>query len=147
MKLLHYLFEIPMLAIAVWGVYNAQIGESGLVFSLWPLDSEIHVNTKLLLLCFLLYGYVWGKINSWFGAMPMRRELKMQRKTNKALNKEQEKLNETVSGLKQNIAGLQEMQAKAQAEAKQTADQNKPAGKFKTWLNSVKMKFTRKDKK
>lgn len=147
MKLLHYLFEIPMLAIAIWVVYNAQIGESGLIFSLWPLDSEVHVNTKLLLLSFLLYGYVWGKINSWFAAIPVRRELKIQRKTNKALNKEQEKLNETVSGLKQNIAGLQEMQAKAQTEAKLAAAQNKPAGKFRNWLSSVKMKFTRKDKK
>lgn len=144
MKLLHYIFEIPLVFIAVWGIYNAQVGEDGLVFSLWPLESEVHVNTKLLLFSFLLYGYVWGKINSWFDAAPMRRELKIQRKTNKALNKEHEKLNETVSGLKQNIAGLQEQHAKAQAEAQQIAKHAK-TNKIKTWLSNIKSKFSRKD--
>lgn len=144
MKLLHYLFEIPIILIAIWGIYNAQIADDGLVFSLWPLDSEVHVNTKLLLFCFLLYGYLWGRINAWFSAAPMRKELKLQRKTNKALNKEQAKLNETVSGLKQNIAGL-EQQAKVNAEAKQNASGADKAGKMKSWLSSLKNKFVRKD--
>ena len=144
MKLLHYLFEIPIILIAIWGIYNAQIADDGLVFSLWPLDTEVHVNTKLLLFCFLLYGYLWGRINAWFGAAPMRKELKQQRKTNKALNKEQAKLNETVSGLKQNIAGL-EQQAKASAEATQNSGNSAKAGKVKNWLSSLKNKFARKD--
>ena len=144
MKLLHYLLEIPFAIIAIWGIYNAQVAEDKLVLSLWPLDSEVHVNTKLLLFGFLLFGYLWGKINSWFGSAPMRRELKQQRKANKALNKEQEKLNETVSGLKQNIAGL-EQQAKASAEATQNSGSNAKAGKVKSWLSSLKNKFARKD--
>lgn len=143
MKLLHYLFEIPIILIAIWGIYNAQLAEDGLVFSLWPLESEIHVNTKLLLFVFLVYGYIWGKINSWFSSAPMRRELKMQRKANKALNKEQEKLNETVSGLKQDIAGL-EQKAKASIESKQIVEGK---NKIELWKASLKKLFSRKDNK
>ena len=67
MKLLHYLFEIPIILIAIWGIYNAQIADDGLVFSLWPLDTEVHVNTKLLLFCFLFVVFVCGFIISYTG--------------------------------------------------------------------------------
>ncbi|MCI7420530.1 MAG: hypothetical protein ACI4OE_06205 [Alphaproteobacteria bacterium] len=146
MKLLHYLLEIPFAVIAIWGIYNAQVAEDKLVLSLWPLDSEVHVNTKLLLFGFLLFGYLWGKINSWFGSAPMRRELKQQRKANKALNKEQEKLNETVSGLKQNIAGL-EQQAKASADAQKAAADGQKAEKAKQRWLFLKNMFSRKGNK
>ena len=145
MKLLHYLIEILFVLAALWGIYNAQVSEDKFVMSLWPLDSEMHINTKLVLFIFLTYGFVWGKINSWFGAAPVRKELKLQRKTNKALNKEQEKLNETVSGLKQNIAGL-EQQAKANAEVQKSAE-SKEIGKIQQWFVSIKNKFARKESK
>lgn len=112
-KILHYLFEIPMVAVAVWGLYNSQVEENGITLSLWPLDSDVHANTALVLCCFMLYGFLWGKINSWFAYSSVRRDLRQQRRANKDLNKEQEKLNETVSGLKQNIQGLME-QSKSQ---------------------------------
>ncbi len=145
MKLLHYLIEIPLILVALWGIYNAQVSGDKLVFSLWPFENEMQVNTKLLLFIFVLYGYLWGKINSWFGSAPMRKELKQQRKANKALNKEQEKLNETVSGLKQNIAGL-EQQAKANAEAQKSAEPKK-IGKIQQCFVSIKNKFARKESK
>ncbi len=145
MKLLHYLIEIPLILIALWGIYNAQVSGDKLVFSLWPFENEMQVNTKLLLFIFVLYGYLWGRINSWFGTAPMRKELKQQKKANKALNKEQEKLNETVSGLKQNIAGL-EQQAKANAEV-QKSDESKKIGKIQQWFVSIKNKFARKENK
>lgn len=145
MKLLHYLIEIPLILIALWGIYNAQVSGDKLVFSLWPFENEMQVNTKLLLFIFVLYGYLWGRINSWFGTAPMRKELKQQKKANKALNKEQEKLNETVSGLKQNIAGL-EQQAKANAEV-QKSDESKEIGKIQQWFVSIKNKFARKESK
>mgnify|MGYP002706339899 FL=1 len=145
MKLLHYLIEIPLILIALWGIYNAQVSGDKLVFSLWPFENEMQVNTKLLLFIFVLYGYLWGKINSWFGMAPMRKELKQQKKANKALNKEQEKLNETVSGLKQNIAGL-EQQAKANAEVQKSAE-SKEIGKIQQWFVSIKNKFARKESK
>ena len=145
MKLLHYLIEIPLILIALWGIYNAQVSGDKLVFSLWPFENEMQVNTKLLLFIFVLYGYLWGRINSWFGMAPMRKELKQQKKANKVLNKEQEKLNETVSGLKQNIAGL-EQQAKANAEV-QKSDESKKIGKIQQWFVSIKNKFARKENK
>ena len=145
MKLLHYLIEIPLILIALWGIYNAQVSGDKLVFSLWPFENEMQVNTKLLLFIFVLYGYLWGRINSWFGMAPMRKELKQQKKANKALNKEQEKLNETVSGLKQNIAAL-EQQAKANAEVQKSAE-SKKIGKIQQWFVSIKNKFARKESK
>lgn len=146
MKLLHYLIEIPFVLAALWGIYNAQVSEDKFVMSLWPLDSEMHINTKLVLFIFLTYGFVWGKINSWFGAAPVRKELKLQRKTNKALNKEQEKLNETVSGLKQNIAGL-EQQAKASTEAQKAEIEEQKAEKAKAHWLFLKNMFSRKENK
>ncbi len=146
MKLLHYLLEIPFAIIAVWVIYNAQAADDKLVLSLWPLDSEIHVNAKLLLFVFLLFGYLWGKINSWFGSAPLRKELKQQRKANKVLNKEQEKLNETVSGLKENIAGL-EQQAKASAEAQKAAAAEQKNEKTKQRWLFLKNVFSRKENK
>ena len=146
MKLLHYLIEIPFVLAALWGIYNAQVSEDKFVMSLWPLDSEMHINTKLVLFIFLTYGFVWGKINSWVGAAPVRKELKLQRKTNKALNKEQEKLNETVSGLKQNIAGL-EQQAKASTEAQKAEIKEQKAEKAKAHWLFLKNMFSRKENK
>lgn len=146
MKLLHYLIEIPFVLAALWGIYNAQVSEDKFVMSLWPLDSEMHINTKLVLFIFLTYGFVWGKINSWFGAAPVRKELKLQRKTNKALNKEQEKLNETVSGLKQNIAGL-EQQAKASTEAQKAEIKEQKTEKAKAHWLFLKNMFSRKENK
>ena len=146
MKLVHYLIEIPVVLAALWGIYNAQVSEDKFVMSLWPLDSEMHINTKLVLFIFLTYGFVWGKINSWFGAAPVRKELKLQRKTNKALNKEQEKLNETVSGLKQNIAGLQQ-QAKASTEAQKAEIKEQKAEKAKAHWLFLKNMFSRKENK
>lgn len=146
MKLLHYLIEIPFVLVALLGVYNAQVSEDKFVLSLWPLDSEMHINTRLVLFVLLVYGFVWGKINSWFDAAPVRKELKQQRKTNKALNKEQEKLNETVSGLKQNIAGLEE-QAKATAEAQKTEIKEQKAEEAKARWRFLKNMFSRKENK
>ena len=118
MKFLHYLIVIPLLAVAVWAIYTADPEGDGIP-CMWyskPFD------TKLVLLIFLVYGYIIGRIGAWFGYSPLRRDLRRQKKANKVLNKEQAKLNETVSGLKQDIAGLQE---KAQKEAQHIAEEEK----------------------
>lgn len=108
MRFLYYLIEIPLIAVAVWMVVNTNVGNNGFEFELWPLESEIQINTKLALCIFLLYGFIWGEINLWFAYSPLRRALRSQKKANKVLNKEQEKLNETVDDLQKNIIGLQE---------------------------------------
>lgn len=108
MKFLYYLLEIPLIAAAVWIIVNAHAGEDAFTVELWPLESEIQINTKLTLCAIMLFGFIWAKINSWFAYSPLRKALRSQKKANKVLNKEQEKLNETVTGLQKNIVGLQE---------------------------------------
>lgn len=135
MKFLHYLIVIPLLAVAVWAIYTADPEGDGIP-CIWyskPFD------TKLVLLIFLVYGYIIGRIGAWFGYSPLRRDLRRQKKANKVLNKEQAKLNETVSGLKQDIAGLQE---KAQKEAQHIAEEEKKD--IKAWWNGFKQKITAK---
>ncbi len=135
MKFLHYLIVIPLLAVAVWAIYTADPEGDGIP-CMWyskPFD------TKLVLLIFLVYGYIIGRIGAWFGYSPLRRDLRRQRKANKVLNKEQAKLNETVSGLKQDIAGLQE---KAQKEAQHITEEEKKD--IKAWWNGFKQKITAK---
>jgi cell division protein FtsB len=135
MKFLHYLIVIPLLAVAVLAIYTADPEGDGIP-CMWyskPFD------TKLVLLIFLVYGYIIGRIGAWFGYSPLRRDLRRQKKANKVLNKEQAKLNETVSGLKQDIAGLQE---KAQKEAQHIAEEEKKD--IKAWWNGFKQKITAK---
>ena len=135
MRFLHYIFIIPLFALAAWAVYTADPEGEGIPCSWYqkPFD------TKLVLVIFLIYGYIVGRIDAWFGYSPLRRDLRRQKKANKALNKEQAKLNETVSGLKHDIAGLQE---KANQEM-----QNKSHGEgseIKTWWSGFKQKISAK---
>ena len=112
MKFLHYILALPFVIFAAWAIYSAESAD-GVSFVLWHNeDALISWNVKLVLLVTLLYGYIGGRVGSWFAGAPMRRELKKQRKANKVLTKEQDELNKTVSGLKQNVSALQE-QAKA----------------------------------
>ena len=108
MKFLYYLIEIPLTAAAVWLIVNAKAEGDAFTFELWPLETEVQINTKLTLCALILFGFIWAKINSWFAYAPIRSALRSQKKANKVLNKEQEKLNETVNGLQKNIVGLQE---------------------------------------
>ena len=134
MKFLHYLIVIPLLAVAAWAIYTADPEGEGIPCTWYqkPFD------TKLVLVIFLLYGYILGRIGAWFGYSPLRRDLRRQKKANKVLNKEQTKLNETVSGLKQDIAGLQE---KAQNQVA-AAEENKKD--IKAWWKGFKQKMTAK---
>jgi cell division protein FtsB len=136
MKLLHYIVELPLVIFAIWGIYNVKIMDEGLVLSLWPFERVIKVNTLPMLATFIVFGYLWGRINAWFKYAPLRRDLRLQRKTNRVLNKEHEKLNETVTGLKQDIQGLQEQ---AKANLSDYSDEPK-----KNWFSSIKDRFNSK---
>lgn len=151
MKFLYYLIEIPLIFAAVWLVANAYTESEIFTFELWPLQSEIQVNEKLALCFFMLFGFIWAKINSWFAYSPLRRALRSQKKANRVLNKEQEKLNETVTGLQKNIVGLQEkakeQAEKAKAQALEFARNNpKPEikQKFSAMWAKIKNAFRRK---
>ena len=107
MKFLHYFITLPLIIFAIYAIYLAEPSNEGegIEFTLWP---DNFVNIKLVLTCFLAWGYLIGRTTAWFEYSPLRSDLRRQKKANKALNKEQAKLNETVSGLKIDIAGLQE---------------------------------------
>ena len=136
MKLLHYIIEFPLVVLAIWGVYNVKIMDASMVLSLWPFERVIKVNVLPVLVTFILFGYLLGRINAWFKYAPLRRDLKQQRKTNRVLNKEHEKLNETVTGLKQDIQGLQEQ---AKANLPDYSDESS-----KGWFSSLKNRFKSK---
>lgn len=108
MKFLHYLIIIPLIGVIVWAIFGVEA--EGIRF---PYGPEEGFKAQYVLTVFLLLGYFLGRIGAWFGYSPLRRALRSQIKTNRALNKEQVKLNETVTGLKQDIIG---MQAKVQQE-------------------------------
>lgn len=118
MKFLHYLIVIPLIAVAVWAIIGVEAG--GIHF---PYGPEEGFKAQYVLAVFLLLGYLLGRIGAWFGYSPLRRDLRMQRRTNRALNKEQAKLNETVTGLKRDIIGMQ-------AKAQQENSDKKPEGRW-----------------
>lgn len=131
MKFLHYLIALPLLAAAAWAVYGAEASAEGISFLPW---SEYCLNTNVVLTVFLLYGYTFGRINSWFMYAPLRRELRKQKKSNKTLNLEHEKLNKTVSNLKQDIVDLQEKARKENL----LSQPDKTPSIFQRWLAAFK---------
>lgn len=144
MKFLYYLLEIPLTLAAVWLVVNSNAEGDVFNFELWPLESVISVNTKLTMCLLLLFGFIWGKINSWFAYSPLRQALRSQKKENKALNKEQEKLAETVSGLQKNIVGLQEKAKQQELEYAKNNPQPVTEQKLSNFFKKIKSFFTRK---
>lgn len=129
MKFLYYLIIIPFVVAVIWAVISAE--SEGIHF---PYGPEEGFKTQYVLVVFLFAGYLLGRIGAWFGYSPLRRALRLQRRTNKALNKEQVKLNETVTGLKKDIIG---MQAKVQQEQGKN-QQGKSAGWLSFFTDSKK---------
>ncbi|MBQ7633753.1 MAG: hypothetical protein IJS88_06545 [Alphaproteobacteria bacterium] len=127
MKFLHYLVILPLFGVALWAIFGAETvtETNGIRFPFGPEDG---FKTQYVLTVFLIFGYFTGRIGAWFGYSPLRRDLRVQKKTNKALNKEQIKLNETVTGLKQDIIGMQ-------AKVQQTPNTNK---EIKHWWEIFK---------
>jgi len=105
MKFAYYIIVIPVIALLIWLLYGVETSEEGISFAPYPQDC---FNPQIVLILCVAVGYIVGKLNSWFNYIPLRRDLRQQKKANKALNLEQAKLNNTVNGLKQDIAGLQE---------------------------------------
>lgn len=105
MKFAYYIIVIPVIALLIWLLYGVETSEEGISFAPYPQDC---FNPQIVLILCVAVGYIIGKLNSWFNYIPLRRDLRQQKKANKALNMEQAKLNNTVNDLKQNIAGLQE---------------------------------------
>ena len=105
MVFLYYVLVLPIVAVIAWLLYGVETSAEGISFYPYTYDC---INPQVVLFVFLIVGYLIGKLNSFFNYLPIRRDLRMQRKANKELNQEHEKLNTTVIGLKQDIMGLQQ---------------------------------------
>ena len=125
MRFVYYLLAIPFVALLIWLIYIAEATGEGISFAPWNQES---INTQLILAVCLLIGYFFGRFSAWFAYIPLRGELRRQKKANKTLNQEQAKLNKTVDGLKQDIVGLQE---KAKKETATDGKMNKFKSLFK----------------
>lgn len=133
MKFFQYLIILPFVIIAILAASDAEICSETRAVCFQSVKLEGYGGFKLetVLAVFFIFGYLLGRISAWFGYSPVRSALRMQRKANRALNKEQVKLNETVSGLKQDI-----MREKAQRE--QAANVQPKKGWWKSLKGSKK---------
>lgn len=133
MKFFQYLIILPFVIIALLAVTDADICSEtqAVCFRSIKLEGSGGFKLGTVLVVFLIFGYLLGRISAWFGYSPIRRALRIQRRENRALNKEQAKLNETVSGLKQDI-----IREKAQRE--QAANSQPKKGWWKSLKGSKK---------
>lgn len=139
MGLLRYIINIPLLVALVWVLFDARPTVDGIAFSF--LTEKQYIKVVPALFVFFLWGYVFARIDTWFSYYPLRRSLRLQKKENKALNKEHEKLNATVSGLKQNIGELQEKQSASVPALPKTETEKNTIGKM---FSQLKNKFSAK---
>lgn len=128
MGFIKMLIGLPLIiVILVFAFVNNDLA----TFELWPFGIEITVSLSVAVVFFILFGFFWGKIDSWMSYAPLRKALRIQKKQNKKLNKEQQKLAKEVEGLHENINTLKEQEAKL------------PKPSFKERLSRL---FRRKDK-
>lgn len=108
MSFIKTLIRLIVLAVIL---YFAFINNDLAVFDLWPFEIEITVSLSVAIVFFVLFGFIWGKFDSWFSYSPLRRALRHQKKQNKKLNKEQQKLAKEVEDLQGDITELKEKEA------------------------------------
>ena len=56
-------------------------------FNLWPFYIEVTVSLSVAIVFFVLFGFIWGKFDSWMSYAPVRSQLRHQKKQNKKLSK------------------------------------------------------------
>ena len=105
---------------------------------LWPFYLQITISLSVLIVALVFFGFLFGKIDSWFAYSPLRSALRAQRKQNKKLNAEQQKLAEKVEGLRENLENM----------GNQENNQQKPEKKsrFAAFRNKLSSVFKRKPK-
>ncbi len=130
MKLIKFLFWLPILTVVVVFVST---NSDKMSFSLWPIlpeDTKIGVSGSLAIVSFIFFGYIVAKIDSWFSYSPLRKALSSQKKQNKVLDKKQKELEGTITGLQENISNLKAI--------------NHIENVKKSFLSQIKEKFSRK---
>lgn len=147
MNFIKMLIGLPVIIIVL---IFAFVNNDLVTFNLWPFYFEVTVSQSVAIVFFVLFGYIYGKFNSWLSYSPVRKALRQQKKENKKLSKEQVKLSEKVTDLEGSITNLKEeakdakLAAKDAEDAAKAAEKEKKRAAFKERLKNI-FRFGRKD--
>lgn len=100
MNFIRRLIEIPLIIIVI---IFAVINNDFATFTLKPFNMDITVSLSVLILVLFFSGYLLGRLDAFVSYAPLRKQLRHQKKANRALNKEHAKLHEKVSTLQENL--------------------------------------------
>ncbi len=103
MNFVRRLIGIPLIIVVI---VFAVINNDFATFTLKPFNLDITISLSVLILVLFFCGYLLGRLDGYVSNAPVRSQLKLHKKNNKALNKEHEKLHATVSNLQENIEYL-----------------------------------------
>ncbi|MBO7555899.1 MAG: LapA family protein [Alphaproteobacteria bacterium] len=135
MGFFRFLFIVAfVVVVAVFAFVNNDL----LSLDPWPFNAEVTISLSVLIVALVLWGFLFGKIDSWFAYSPLRSELRVQRRQNKKLNAEQQKLAEKVEGLRENLENM------GSSETSQPVPEKK--SKFAGFKSKISSIFKRKPK-
>ncbi len=101
MGFIKMLIGLPLLVvIVVFAFVNNDLA----TFSLWPFNLEITVSLSVAVVFLILFGFLIGEFFAWLSYAPLRKALRVQKKQNRRLSKEQEKLAREMETLHENIS-------------------------------------------
>jgi uncharacterized membrane protein YciS (DUF1049 family) len=100
MNFLRGLIEIPLIVIVI---VLAVVNNDFVTFTIPPFDLDITISLSVLIFVLFFAGYFLGRLDAFVANAPLRASLRLQKKTNKVLNKEHEKLNAKYSDLQENL--------------------------------------------
>lgn len=108
MNFIKMLIGIPfVIVLLIFAFVNNDLA----TFNLWPFYIEVTVSLSVAIIFFIVFGFIWGKADSWMSYAPMRKTLRNQKKQNKKLSKEQMKLSKEMEGLQDNLNNFKEREA------------------------------------
>lgn len=100
MGFIKMLIGLPLIAvIIIFAFVNNDLAN----FSLWPFNIEISVSLSVVIIFFILFGFLLGEFFAWLSNAPVRKALRNQKKQNRKLSKEQQKLVREMENLHENL--------------------------------------------
>ena len=108
MSFIKMLIGLPIVIIVL---IFAFVNNDLVTFNLWPFYLEITVSQSVAIIFLVLFGYIYGKFNSWLSYSPVRKALRQQKKENKKLNKEQQRLVREMEDLHEDLENIKAKEA------------------------------------
>lgn len=100
MGFIKMLIGLPLLVVIV---IFAFVNNDLATFSLWPFNLEITVSLSVAIVFLIVIGFLIGELFAWLSNAPIRKALRVQKKQNRRLSKEQEKLAREMETLHENL--------------------------------------------